>query len=44
MASVISKVNFGSIKVGDTIATFKMGCLADCHYWVQRGWAEVKYS
>lgn len=43
MASVISKVNCGTIKVGDTIATFKMGCLATRHYWVMQDWAEVQY-
>jgi len=39
---VISKQAFGSIKPGDSIATFDSPIFAAGHYWVQRGWAYVE--
>ena len=42
MARVISKISFGNIKPGDCIARFDNPIFARGHYWVQRGWAEIK--
>ena len=41
MQKVISLIDFGNIKVGDTVATFRINGLANLHYWVVKGWATV---
>lgn len=42
MQRVVSLIACGKISKGDIIATFTIRGLANQHYWVTRGWAEVQ--
>lgn len=42
MQKVVSLIAFGKIAKGDVIATFTIHGLANRHYWVMQGWAEVQ--